>query len=144
VTLTKIFRGIFYCEIIINLVTAAISFFAPTQYAAMFVNQPGGPITELLRWYGILLVVFAYLELRALLSKHDALLTVILEGFLVGDVIQLVALVPFVHATGGWTVSLISTLLITIVLALSRIGWLRMYYGQKASRGEKAIGPSSQ
>jgi hypothetical protein len=135
-TFTKIFRGVFYGEIIINLVTAVISIFAPIQYAAMFVSHPAGPITELLRWYGILLVVFAYLELRALLSKRDEILTVILEGFLVGDIIQLVALIPFVNATGGWSVSLIATLVITIVLALSRIGWLRTYYGQKARKGE--------
>src|SRR5450432_645274 len=131
-TFTKIFRGVFYCEIIINLVAAAISLFAPTQYAAMFVSHPVGPITELLRWYGVLLVVFVYLELRALLSKRDEILTVILEGFLVGDIIQLVALIPFANTTGGWSVNLISTLLITIVLALSRIGWLRIYYRRKA------------
>ena len=141
---TKIFRGVFYCEIIINLITAAISIFAPTQYAAMFVSQPAGLIAELLRWYGILLVVFAYLELRALLSKRDELLAFVLEGFLIGDITQMVALIPFVNATGGvWSVSLISTLVITLVLVVSRIGWLRIYYSQKARRTE-TIASSAQ
>jgi hypothetical protein len=82
---------------------------------------------ELIRWYAVLLFVLVYLELRALWSGKNEILAVITEGFLVGDLIQLVAIYLMFSALRAWTTNLIITLVLTLILAVVRVFWLWQY-----------------
>src|SRR4029079_12697075 len=97
----KYARIVFYLEVLLNLGSASVSFFAPALFVQQYTTIPLAPLPlELIRWYGVLLFVFVYLEFRALRSGKDDLLALVLEGFLLGDFIQLVALALFINALG--------------------------------------------
>lgn len=118
-------RIVFYLEVLLNLGSALVSFFAPALFIQQYTTIPIAPQPlELTRWYGVLLFVFVYLELRALRSGKNDLLALILEGFLLGDFIQLVALVFFVNTVGGISSTVIITIILTLLLAAVRIYWL--------------------
>ena len=139
----KILRAVFYIENIFNIITVVYATLFPVQFVALFTSQQGGTVSELLRWYGILLVVFIYLELYALLSKRDELLCLILQGFLIGDILQLIASVQFASTGAGWGTSLIISEVFTIILVISRLSWLWLYY-TKRSRERMALASESQ
>ena len=121
----KYLRLVWYGEAALNLASAVLVWAAPPLFVAAFTSQTvtGMPL-ELIRWYGVLLFVLVYLELRALRSGSDVLLRVILEGLLVGDLIQLVTFLWRAPATETWTPALIFTIVVTIALATARIVWL--------------------
>jgi hypothetical protein len=124
----KYARIVFYAEVVLNLISAALAFFAPAQFVQQYTSQlvPSAPL-ELIRWYAVLLFVFVYLELRALLSRKNELLALVTEGFLVGDLIQFVAIYMMLNALGEWTLNLIITLVLTLFLAVVRVFWLWQY-----------------
>ncbi len=118
-------RIVWYGEAALNLASAVLVWAAPPLFVAAFTSQAvAGMPLELLRWYGVLLFVLVYLELRALRSGSDVLLAVILEGLLVGDLIQLVTFLWRAPAMEAWTAALIFTIVVTIALATARIVWL--------------------
>src|SRR5262249_44927989 len=87
----KSLRIVWYGEAALNLVSAVLVWTAPRLFVASFTSQAvAGMPLELLRWYGVVLFVLVYFELRALRSGSDVFLRLILEGLLVGDIIQLI------------------------------------------------------
>lgn len=121
----KIARTVFYIEAVGNFAAACMLFFAPATFVGQFVNQAMPPLLlELFRWYGVLLFVFVYLMLRALTQPNQSALAIIVEGFLLGDLIQLVGCYLFVSNGGTWTLALVGFTAATIVLAAVRVYWL--------------------
>jgi hypothetical protein len=129
----KIARIVFYIEVLLNLSSAILSFFIPATFLSLFSSQSSGAAPlEMLRWYGVLLLVLVYVELRALLSGNNQFLAIVLEGLLLGDLVQLVCIYLFGTNSGEWTASLIFTIFTTVSLAAVRIFWLWLYYRKPA------------
>lgn len=128
----KFARIVFYIECLLNFGSAATAFFAPALFVQQYTSipLPKEPL-ELIRWYAVLLFVFVYLELRALRSGKDELLALVLEGFLLGDVIELAAVYLMQNALGAWTANLIVTVVLSLALAAVRVFWLWQYRKRK-------------
>ena len=128
----KIARAVFYVEALGNFIAACMLFFTPGTFVSQFVNQSVPPLPlELFRWYGVLLYVFVYVMLRALAQPNENTLVVIVEGFLLGDLIQLVGCYLLVSAGGTWTLALVGFTAATIILAGVRAYWLWGHYRRK-------------
>jgi hypothetical protein len=123
-------RYVFYFEAIaINLLTGLIAFFAPGWFLSNFSSQTIPPVPlELLRWYGVLLFVFAYVMLRALPSGNVQAVAFLVEGFLLGDIVHLVASVLFLRAGGVVNLAVVFMFAMSTFLAGVRIFWLTRYY----------------
>ena len=129
-------RYVFYFEAIaINLLTGLIAFFAPGWFLSNFSSQtiPAVPL-ELLRWYGVLLFVFAYVMLRALPSGNQQAVAFLVEGFLLGDIVHLVASVLFLRAGGAVNLAVVFMFVMATFLAATRTYWLTRYYGARSKR----------
>lgn len=127
----KFARIVFYLEIVLNFVSATLAFAAPASYVALFTDQTIAPVPlEVVRGYGVLLYVFVWVMFRALRQPDENALSFVVEGFLIGDLLELVALVIFSHTAGDYS-KLIGTALITVLLAVVRIYWLIGHYRRK-------------
>ncbi len=127
--LTKLLRGVFYGEVVLNIVSGVIPFLAPAYFLAQFTTASVSPVVlEVTRWYGILLFDLVFLELWALLSRRDDFLTMLLGGYLMGDLIQLSVLYFFVKAGGITGFAFYLTIVVTVILVISRITWLIRAY----------------
>jgi hypothetical protein len=127
----KFARGVFYFEIFLNLLSATLSFFVPAVFAATFVPQTIPPLgLELIRWYGVLLFVFVWVMWRALRSNDDRTLSFVVEAFLIGDLVHLVACALYFRAGGAVGLGSIFMVLMTVFLASVRIYWLILYHRQ--------------
>src|SRR2546428_6890847 len=89
---------VFYLEIVINIVSEVQCFFAPATFIAQFSDRPVPAVTlDLVRWYGVLLFVLTYLLYRALRIR-GTMLIIVLQGFLIGDVIQIIVVLATTSA----------------------------------------------
>lgn len=133
--MVRVLRGFFYAEGISNILFGLLPLAAPARFLAQFtMRATPGVAVELLRWYGILLLVLAYIELRVLLSRQDAALALVLEGLLLGDALQLIAVVLVARAAGMFGLALGVTTIFTLILASARVIWLWRYHQSKPSR----------
>ncbi len=96
----KLIRALFYFEgIILNTGVGLLCMILPAAFVANFV--PTGLPTlalEFIRWYGVLLMVLGYFELRALRSGNVQALVFAIEALLFGDVLHFVASIFFLQA----------------------------------------------
>jgi hypothetical protein len=111
---------IFYFEIAANLFLIVQCLFFPAAFLAQFSNQPAPAFAlEVARWYGVLLIPIIWLLFRVLQTRGKPL-KLVLEAYLVFDLVQIV--VVFVTArTLGWMPYVVMALLIEVVLATARI-----------------------
>lgn len=117
-------KYIFYAEVLVNLSVAFVAFFFPTfLFEILFGNNSVlyHFSIDLSYWYAILLIVISYIMLKSLLNANLKAMTYVLEGYLVGDLLQL--LVIFIRIPLGLeiNVGIIFTILFTILLIISRI-----------------------
>lgn len=129
-------RAVLYFEaFVVNLLTGLICFFIPGWFVSNFVPQPVPALAlEMTRWYGVLLFVFAYVMVRALRADHPFTITILVEGFLLGDIVHLVASVLYVIAGGLFNMPVFIMFGMSIFLACVRTYYLVNYY-----RGEKTF-----
>lgn len=111
---------VFYLEIAANLFLAVQCLFFPAAFLAQFSNQPAPAFAlEVARWYGVLLIPITWLLFRVLQTRGQSL-KLVLEAYLVFDLVQIV--VCFVTAsTLGWAPYVVIALLIEVTLATARI-----------------------
>ncbi|TFF90833.1 MAG: hypothetical protein EU548_00980 [Promethearchaeota archaeon] len=118
------FKYVFYVEVIINLLVAIIALFFPD----FLINMLFGETVEFYRftislayWYAVLLIVISYIMLRSLISSNLKLMIYVLEGYLIGDILQLIVI--FIRIPFGLIINIgiIFTVSFTIVLIISRI-----------------------
>ena len=111
---------IFYLEIIANLFLIAQCLFFPAAFVAGYSAQPASPAAlEVARWYGVLLIPIVWLLWRAL-RMRGAVLRLVLEAYLVFDLVQIV--VGLVSAqTLGWAPYVLIVIPLEFVLAAARI-----------------------
>lgn len=139
----KAARVIFYIEVLMNLYAAQSLFFDPASYVGLFYSGADplpGPALEMNRWYGVLVFAIVYLELRALLSRNNAVLAVAQEALLLSDVLQLIACYRMSQATGGWLRMTMFTAGLAIFLAAVRILWL---YAWRQQRQQMLAAPTA-
>lgn len=131
----KFGRIIYWIEALgLNLLTGLFTFFAPGRFVATFSPEtvPAVPL-EFIRWYGVLLFVLAYVVIRALVSRNDETLKVLVEGLLLGDLIHLVAIGFFLRAGAAMNISVGFMIFTTVSLAIIRSLWLVTFNRQPRS-----------
>lgn len=111
---------IFYLEIAANLFLALQCLFFPAAFLAGFSSQPASIASlEVVRWYGVLLIPVSWLLWRVL-QAHGQALKLVLEAYLVFDLVQIV--VGFVSANAlGWAPYVVIVVPLEIILATARI-----------------------
>ena len=111
---------VFYLEILANLYLIAQCLFFPAAFVAGYSAQPASPAAlEIARWYGVLLIPIVYVLFGALRARGQTL-KLVLQGYLLFDLIQIA--VGFVSASAlGWAPYVIIVIPLEIVLAVARI-----------------------
>lgn len=121
----KIIRTILYIEIVVNIANIVMSFFAPASLLAQFAPEPYPPLAmEMTRWFAVLLFVITYIMWRALRSDNAQALRWVIEGYLMGDILYLVALVSLATTVGAWTFGGGVAVVFTLVFGGARIAYL--------------------
>lgn len=122
----KLIRALFYFEgIILNTGVGLFCLILPAAFVANFV--PTGLPTlalEFIRWYGVLLMVLGYFELRALRSGNVQALVFAIEALLFGDVLHLIASFLFLQAGVTFSMAVGFMFFMTTLLAITRTYWL--------------------
>jgi hypothetical protein len=129
----RIARIIFYIEILLSSYAALLDLINPSGFVAEYTPQKlTGISLEIVRWYGVQLIPLVYLEFTALWSQRDDRLAWLLGAFLIGDVLQIYSTVNYMltHPGTNWTGGFIFSLVVVIVLAMTRIYWLINYRAQ--------------
>jgi len=132
----QIARIIFYIEILLSSYAAVMDLINPADFVSQYTPQKvNGIPLEIIRWYGVQLVPLVYLEFTALWSKRDDRLAWVLGAFLIGDFLQIYSTVSYMLANPGtnWTFGFIFSLVVVVILAITRIYWL-LNYRQQAKK----------
>ncbi len=122
----KLIRYLFLFEgWVINLGVGVFCLIFPAAFVANFVPA-GLPdlALEFIRWYGVLLMVLGYFEIRALRGHNPQALTFAIEALLFGDVLHFVASIFFLQAGVAFSVTVGFMFFMTTLLALTRTYWL--------------------
>ena len=99
----KYLTYVFYLEAAITLFSGFQSFFIPAIFLKQFSSDPAPTLAiEMTRWYGVLLFVQVYLLLQGL-RLRGVTFKLILQGFLIGDFLQIAATIITARALGGWS-----------------------------------------
>ncbi len=122
----KLIRALFYFEgIALNTGVGVFCLIFPAAFVANFVPTGlSGLALEFIRWYGVLLMVLGYFELRALRSGNVQALVFAIEALLFGDVLHLVASGLFLQAGVTFSIAVGFMFFMTTLLALTRTYWL--------------------
>lgn len=126
----KIARIIFYIEVLLSSYAAILDLIDPTGFLAEYTPQKltGIPL-EVIRWYGVQLVPLVYLEFTALWGQQNDRLAWVLGAFLIGDILQIYSTVNYMltHPGTQWTFGFMFSLVVVVILAVTRIYWLINY-----------------
>lgn len=126
----RIARIIFYIEVLLSSYAAILDLIDPSGFLAEYTPQKltGIPL-EVIRWYGVQLVPLVFLEFTALWSQRNDRLAWVLGAFLIGDALQIYSTVNYMLAHPGtqWTGGFLFSLVVVIILAITRIYWLLQY-----------------
>ena len=123
----KFARSVLYFEaIFINLLVGLIVFAAPAFFVSSFYPDrlPAVPL-EIIRWYGVLLMVLSYAVLRALPSGNAGAVNILVEALLFGDVIHFIATIFFFRNGGPVVFGSVVMVIFTLFLMGVRVFWLR-------------------
>ena len=111
---------VFYLEAAISTLSGFQSFFMPAAFLKQFTSDPAPTLAiEMTRWYGVLLFVLVYLLLQGLRLRGGAL-KLVLQGLLLGDILQIAATFVTARALGGWSFVLYMSLILTTLYILLR------------------------
>ncbi len=117
-------KYVFYAEVVVNIFVVFVAFFFPT---VLFDILFGGIVgfnhfsVDLSYWYAVLLIVISYIMLKSLRKENETAMLYVLEGYLLGDVLQLS--VVFVRVPFGLPLNLgiLFTVGFSLLLMVSRI-----------------------
>jgi len=122
----KLLRYLFLFEgWFINIGVGIFCIAMPNYFAANFTSEAFPEIaTEFLRWYGVLLMVLGYFELRALSGKNTEALKFAIEALLFGDLLHFGASILFMRTGVEFSAAVFFMFFMTTLLALTRTWWL--------------------
>ncbi len=126
----KYIRALFYFEgIILNAGVGLFCMILPAAFVANFVPTSLPALAlEFIRWYGVLLLVLGYFELRALRGSDGKALVFAIEALLFGDILHFVASALFLQAGVAFSAAVGFMFFMTTLLALTRTYWLYRTY----------------
>ena len=111
---------IFYFESALSLFSAVQALFIPAMFLQQLTTDPAPVLAvEMTRWYGVVLFVLVYLLLQGLRMRGPAL-KLALQAMLFGDVLQIGATFVTAKALGGWSFTLIMSVVLSVVYLILR------------------------
>ena len=111
---------IFYFESAISLFSGIQALFIPSAFLTQLTSQPAPTLAlEMTRWYGVVLFVLVYALLQGLRMRGPAL-KLTLQALLVGDVLQIGVTFVTAKALGGWSFTLIMSLVLSAFYLILR------------------------
>lgn len=111
---------IFYFEAAISLISGVQALFNPAIFLNQFSAEPAPVLAlEMTRWYGVVLFVLVYALLQSLRLRGSAL-KVTLQALLLGDILQIGATFGTANALGGWSFTLMLSLVLSVVYLILR------------------------
>lgn len=111
---------VFYLECIISLFSGIQALFIPAAFLTQFTSDPASPLAlEMTRWYGVVLFVLVYALLQGLRMRGPAL-KLTLQALLLGDVLQIGVTFVTAKALGGWSFTLIMSVVLSLVYLVLR------------------------
>ena len=135
----KVYRTIYYGEVLLNLVSALLAILLPGYFLAQLTSPAAGlsqPTTslgqlpqsdlaiEMARWFGGLMVVLTWVGWRILRSRDQRALRNMLEAFLIGDIVHFFLLAQLLRVVGVFSLGACFDVVATVSLAISRILFL--------------------
>jgi hypothetical protein len=111
-------------EVLVNILVSLLALLLP----AAFCNLLFGISVEITHfginlsyWYAVLLIVITYIMLKSLLTENLKAMLIVLEAYLLGDILQL--LVIFIRLPFGLplNIGILFTVVFTIFLLITRI-----------------------
>src|SRR5690242_11005078 len=111
---------IFYLECAISLFSGIQALFIPAAFLTQFTLEPAPPLAlEMTRWYGVVLFVLVYALLQGLRMRGPAL-KLTLQALLIGDALQADVTFVTAKALGGWTFTLIMSVVLSVFYLILR------------------------
>jgi hypothetical protein len=111
---------IFYLESAISLFSGIQALFMPAAFLTQFTSEPASPLAlEMTRWYGVVLFVLVYALLKGLHMRGPAL-KLTLQALLIGDALQVGVTFITAKALGGWTFTLIMSVVLSVLYLILR------------------------
>ncbi|MFN8383383.1 MAG: hypothetical protein U0V02_15680 [Anaerolineales bacterium] len=111
---------IFYVESAISLLSAFQALFMPAVFLQQLTTETAPTLAiEMTRWYGVVLFVLVYLLLQGLRMRGPAL-KLALQAMLFGDVLQIGATFVTAKALGGWSFTLIMSVVLSAFYLIVR------------------------
>jgi hypothetical protein len=122
---------VFYLEAAISLFSGFQAFFMPVTFLKQFIPDAASALAiEMTRWYGVLLFVLVYLLIQGL-RMRGAALKLILQGLLLGDILQIGATFITARTLGDWSSVLYLSVILSAVYLILRV----IYLWKTASTG---------
>jgi hypothetical protein len=142
----KFARSVFIFEALaINAGVGLLCFFFPAAFLANFSPQPApAPAVEIIRWYGVLLGVLAFMVLRAIPANDNRVLKPAIEALLFGDIAHLMASYLYFQVMPVWNVAFIFMIVMATFLASVRTYWLYQIAKQPKIRQQEKSTPSKK
>lgn len=111
---------VFYLEAAFSLLSGFQALFMPATFLKQFTADPAPVLTlEITRWYGVVLFVLVYALLQGLRMRGPAL-KVTLQALLLGDILQIGATFVTAKALGGWSFTIIMSLVFSVIYVIVR------------------------
>lgn len=111
---------VFYLECIISLFSGVQALFIPAAFLTQFTSDPAPVLAlEITRWYGVVLFVLVYALLQGLRMRGPAL-KVTLQALLLGDILQIGASFVTANALGGWSFTLVMSVVLSVIYLILR------------------------
>jgi len=119
-------RGVFYFEVITNLVSALAALFFPAKFLGQLTSEPL-PVAavEFVRWYAVLLVVLSLVLLAALRDGSDRVLRPVVAAYLLGDALQIAVAIRLGEAAGAYPLAAHAAIWTSVFYAIARLLYLR-------------------
>lgn len=122
----RLIRYLFFTEAIINSISIVVFLLKPELMLQGLIADTSQitPLSlEMLRWYGGLLLVITIILWRALLSKNPETLRIVLEAYLIGDIVYFVSQIILAQLA-GWVFGSYFGLGFTSLLFIGRLVYL--------------------
>ena len=115
-------KYIFFSEVIINIPSFIMCLFTPSIFIDQIAGMDSDILTQdIVRWYGVVLLVLTIILGKALYEKDISALKTIFTGYGIGDLIQIVVTAILASHIGGWNFSLIFTAAYSLLLFSARM-----------------------
>jgi hypothetical protein len=117
---------VFWFEGLVNVITAIVCLIGPAMFlSGLLTDIPEDPFTRnIVRWYGVLLMVLSLILVGALRYGDRKLLRIVLSAYLAGDLLQVLVSIQW-GVFIGWTPGVWASIGSSVVYAFCRVMYLK-------------------